>query len=371
MPIGTSNTGNTGAYNGAVFQVLRGQRTFSKLLGAPKAHANTSFPINTEYSITKNPLYFTETTENSPTVAENQTYSNEINTFSFMKKAIEITQTALNSWRQIASDNKLAEIGADYSLSEVWQAQFRPKLQEFALEYNWELINSTYTAFTPTANRTRGLIEAAQSYVATNSDMIDKTGADFVTELEVLLIALMKEGVTTGEKPVGFGTNQIVGTGTQRPNISLLTLMVNPATRHWIETTIRNAGETIFKIERSRSEAGTDLTLIITSFGIIQFEMDEDIPDNVGVIARFSEMNPVFQENHSLGAEGADGTISPEGAMISLHVDKGRKQGIGMEMFMRVGLNHSAPNRIGYVENMGLTTYEKKDSKKESKKESD
>lgn len=211
---------------------MKGIRSFLKLIGAPKGHANIEFAISTAYSVEAAPQYFTEATENTNTIASHTDYTNEKNTFSFMKKKIAVSQTALNASKHIADANVLAEAGANYFLTDAFAAQLHPAIQSFGMEINSELINSTYTEFATDANKTRGLLEAAQAYVPTNVDATGLNGEKFVEQLEELLIALGKEGVTFGTMPVGNQTDVIEGTATQGKISSRLVMMVNPVTRH-------------------------------------------------------------------------------------------------------------------------------------------
>lgn len=350
MAIAKSNTSNTGAFNGSVYQELRGIRTFAQMLGAPKSHANTEFPINTKYVVSANPQYFTEATENEAATASHTSFTNEKNGFSRMKKRVEITQETLNARMHIADANVLAEVGGNYFLTDAWGAQFAIAMQEWALEYNSELINSTNVAFSTTGGRTRGLMEAAALYTDTTIDNANATGVDFVENLEKLLLALLKEGVQGGSIPAIY-SNQITGLENQAPQNITLQMLMNPTTRMWIEKTIREANSPIFEIERSRTAAGTKLMTIVTSLGDVEMKMDEDMPEGEVVIARFAEMSPVFQPTNFIGA--VDGMISPEGAIVTITEDKTLIQGKAVDMTMRVGLDYGARNRIGLLSNVG------------------
>lgn len=346
-----TSTTNSGAFNGVLNQVMRGHRRFLSVLGAPTSHANTEFAITVDYKVANEVSQkFTESTENTAVTKTHTNYSNSKNTFTFMKGGVELTQTRLNAAKYISPDNALNEVGGNWMLTDAWQAQWLPFLSGFVKDINKELINGEYVEFTESANNTRGLIEAAQIYTDTNFDASGVTDAKGLIEvIEDMFVAMRKEGVTLEATPV-FYPNQISGTEADTPVAATMKALCAVETRLKIERMLREGGDGIFTMERNSTDAGVAINRLITSFGILEFIEDEDMPADKLVIAKFAEMRPVYQSHNSIGEEGRDGEVSPEGAMLRIVRDMTKEQGIGVNVYTRVGLNHGATNRIAFID---------------------
>lgn len=266
MPDTNFDTFTLPNYVGELFQKGQRENALLQLIGGVNGGridaASTEFPVGQQYEV---PAHNTDRSKvegaNAPDHA-GVARSQVTNVTQIVQESVVVTYTKLAAHQQLSGLNIG---GATNPVQDELDFQTAVKLELVQRNLNYSFINNTYNkpANNNTARRTRGLLQAITSNVVDSSGP-RALGMDLFDDA-------MQSMVTNGG--IADGENVIA--------------LAGPKQLRALNELFRTEK---MKVDAERFIGGTRVRTVYTTFGVLNFAMEQDMPDDTIVLANIGVM---------------------------------------------------------------------------------